>query len=233
MTTFLLIPGAGGSGWYWHLVQAGLERAGHTALAVDLPAADPAAGLEAYRDAALRRLGSSAPDGDLVVAGQSLGGFVAPLVAERVASRLLVLVAAMIPQPGERAGEWWQAVGQQEAAAAYARAEGRDPGAPFDPVELFLHDVPPDVAAQSAEHVGDQSDRPFADPWPLSTWPEVPTAVVAGRLDRLFPLPMMQRQSRHRLGIEPEVIDAGHLVALAQPAALSQILLAKLAATTR
>ena len=76
---------------------------------------------------------------------------------------------------------------------------------------------------------GRQSERPFADPWPLTRWPEVPTRVVAGHDDRLFPLPMMRRQSRDRHGIDPDIIDAGHLVALAQHAALSDLLVGYLA----
>jgi hypothetical protein len=43
--TFILIPGAGGSAWYWHLVVPRLEQIGHEAVPVALPAADDAAGL--------------------------------------------------------------------------------------------------------------------------------------------------------------------------------------------
>jgi pimeloyl-ACP methyl ester carboxylesterase len=43
--TFVLIPGAGGAAWYWHRVVPLLQAAGHDAIAVDLPADDPAAGL--------------------------------------------------------------------------------------------------------------------------------------------------------------------------------------------
>jgi pimeloyl-ACP methyl ester carboxylesterase len=44
----VLIPGAGGQGWGWHLVEADLRRRGYDALAVDLPAADESQGLPAY-----------------------------------------------------------------------------------------------------------------------------------------------------------------------------------------
>jgi hypothetical protein len=44
MTTFVLIPGAGGAAWYWHRVVPLIERAGHEAIAVDLPAEDESAG---------------------------------------------------------------------------------------------------------------------------------------------------------------------------------------------
>jgi pimeloyl-ACP methyl ester carboxylesterase len=130
----------------------------------------------------------------------------------------------MIPRPGEAAGEWWDATGASVAAADAARREGRDPDAEFDPVEVFLHDVP-DAVVQSAPAEPVQSDGPFGDPWPLSAWPGIPTRVVAGRIDRLFPLEFMQRVARERLGIEPEIVDSGHLPALARPDELAAVLL--------
>jgi len=36
MTSFVLIPGAGGSAWYWHRVVPLLRAAGHEAAAADL-----------------------------------------------------------------------------------------------------------------------------------------------------------------------------------------------------
>ena len=61
MTTFVLVPGAGGQGWYWHLVAAELERRGHAAVAVDLPTDDDSAGLAAYTDAVVTAVGSPGP----------------------------------------------------------------------------------------------------------------------------------------------------------------------------
>ena len=48
MTTFVLVPGAGGQAWYWHRVVERLEARGHEAVAVDLPATDEGARLEDY-----------------------------------------------------------------------------------------------------------------------------------------------------------------------------------------
>jgi pimeloyl-ACP methyl ester carboxylesterase len=63
----------------------------------------------------------------------------------------------------------------------------------------------------------EQAGRPFADPWPLKAWPDLPTTVVTGRDDRLFPAAFQQRLNRDRLGVEPRLVDGGHLVALSQP----------------
>jgi hypothetical protein len=48
MTSFVLIPGAGGSAWSWHRVVPLLHEAGHEAIAVDLPGDDETAGLPEY-----------------------------------------------------------------------------------------------------------------------------------------------------------------------------------------
>ena len=47
MAAYILIPGAGGAGSYWSRVAPLLREAGHDVVAVNLPGADPAAGLPA------------------------------------------------------------------------------------------------------------------------------------------------------------------------------------------
>jgi pimeloyl-ACP methyl ester carboxylesterase len=62
---------------------------------------------------------------------------------------------------------------------------------------------------------------PLDEPWPLASWPDVPTRVLAGRHDRMFPLDFQRRVARERLGIEAEAVDGGHMLALSNPAALA------------
>ena len=143
MTTFVLIPGAGGSASYWHRLVAELERRGHEALAVDLPADDGDAGLAAYADTVVAAVGDRGP---VVLVAQSMGGLTAPLVCERVPVELLVLVNAMVPLPGETGGEWWTATRQAEARAEHAARAGLTDD-PEDLTTAFFHDVPAEVAA--------------------------------------------------------------------------------------
>lgn len=227
MSTYLLIPGAGGRASYWHLVVPILRTAGHMVVAPDLPAGDDEAGLDAYVDAARSALDDDGGADELVVVGQSLGAFTAPVVAAERRAAALVLVAPMIPRPRETPGEWWDATGQGEAAATAARADGRDPDAPFDPAVIFLHDVSDEVVQAGAEESQEQSARPFRDRFPLDAWPNVPTRVIAGRYDRFFPLAFVQRMAHDRLGVEPEVVNSGHLPALACPEELSALLLTR------
>jgi pimeloyl-ACP methyl ester carboxylesterase len=66
-----------------------------------------------------------------------------------------------------------------------------------------------------------QSGRPFEEPWPLSRWPAVPTRVLAGRDDRLFPLEFQRKVAAERLGLEIDEIPGGHCVALSRPVELA------------
>jgi pimeloyl-ACP methyl ester carboxylesterase len=223
MATFVLLPGAGSDSWYWHLVAPTLRDAGHEVVAVDLPVDDPASGLDDYAQTAIDAIGAAT---NVVLVAQSMGSFTAGLVADRVPVELIVLVAAMAPAAGESPGDWWENTGQPAAMRAQAVRDGRDPDGAFDPVEIFLHDVPEEVAAASTDHVHNQSDAPFAQPWPLDRWPEVPTRFVLGRQDRLFPADLQRRVVHERLGIVPDEIDSGHLPALSRPHELAALLLA-------
>lgn len=222
MTTFALIHGAGSDSWYWHLVTPELHRAGHEAIAVDLPCDDDRAGLGDYTDIVVDAV---ADRDDVVVVGQSIAGFVAPLVAARVpATRLIVLVAAMVPAPGETGHGWWANTGFSQAHREQAERDGRDVDGDFDPLDEFLHDVDPALIEQGWSHVTEQSDTPFATPWPLPAWPDVPTRFVLPTRDRFFPPPFQRRIVSERLGIVPDEIDSGHLPALARPAELAALL---------
>jgi len=223
MTTFALIHGAGSDSWYWHLVEPELRAAGHDTVAVDLPCADDAAGLDDYADIVVNAV---ADRDNVVVVGQSMAGFVAPLVAARVpATRLIVLVAAMVPAPGETGNEWWGNTGSGAARREQAERDGRDIDGGFDELAEFLHDVGPAIVEQGSDHVREQSDTPFQTPWPLPAWPDVPTRFVLPTRDRFFPPDFQRRIIRERLGIEPDPIDSGHLPALARPRELAALLL--------
>jgi hypothetical protein len=216
--TYVLIPGAGGKSWYWHRVVPLLHERGHDTVAVDLPADDDSAGLAEYADAVVDAVGER---GNLVLVAQSMGGLTAPLVCDRIPVSEVILVNGMIPAPGETAGDWWTTTGQDRAQRELDLAEGRTPDAPFDPLVYFFHDVPAEITQEALSADVPQSGTPFEQPWPLDAWPDVSTRVVSGRDDRLFPLDFQIRIARERLGITPDVLPGGHLVALSHPAELA------------
>ncbi|WP_424185554.1 alpha/beta fold hydrolase [Actinokineospora sp. G85] len=218
MSTYVLVPGAGSDSAHWSRVRPLLAARGHEVITPDLAVADPEAGLDAYVDTIVEAIGDRS---GVILVAHSMGALSASVAAARADVALLVLVAAMIPAPGETGGRWWAATGQPEAQRAADLAAGRDPDAPFDPLVTFLHDLPPDALDEVlAAPLIDQSDRPFADPWPLAAWPDVPTRVLVCRDDRLFPLEFQRRVTRERLGITPDEMEGGHMPALAHPHAL-------------
>lgn len=213
VATFVLIHGGGDVGWYWHLVERELRQRGHDALTPDLPCEDDSAGLPEYADTVVKAIGRRR---GLVLVAQSLGGFTAPLVAARVPVEMLVLVAGMIPAPGEAPDDWPANTGFDEVMREQAqRYAGQD---------LIYHDVPPDLAEQARRRSRDQSDTPGHAPWPLDAWPPVPTRFVLCTEDRFFPPPFMRRVVADRLGVVPDEIAAGHAVALSRPKELADLL---------
>jgi pimeloyl-ACP methyl ester carboxylesterase len=210
MVTFAFIHGAGDVGWYWHLVEAELRRRGHDTVAPDLPVEDDTAGLSRYADVVVDAIG----DGhDVVVVAQSFGGYVAPIVAERTKARLIVLVAAMVPLPGESAEEMFRVTGWQPESGDDSSTRA-----------IFYHDVPPELAEEAMSRGRRQSDTPGSEPWPLAAWPDIPTRFIVCRNDRFFPARWLRGIVRDRLGIAPDETDSGHCPALSRPVELAHLL---------
>jgi pimeloyl-ACP methyl ester carboxylesterase len=226
MSTFALIHGAGDGGWYWHLVEAELRARGHRTVAPDLPADDDAATLTDYADVVEAAL-DAAVDGagdDVVVVGQSFGAFTAPLVAARRPVTGLVLVAGMVPSPGERPADWWTNTGYSRAEAEQAAADGGLTGSD-DPRIVYYHDVPEALADEALRRErAHPSSAAYTQRWPLEAWPDVPTGFVLCTRDRQFPAEFLRRVVRDRLGIAPDELDSGHCPALARPEQLAGLL---------
>jgi pimeloyl-ACP methyl ester carboxylesterase len=210
MSTYVLIHGAGDVGWYWHLVEADLHERGHDVVAVDLPVDDDGAGLTDYADAVVEAVGDRT---DLVVVAQSFGGYTAPIVCDRLPVTLLVLVAGMIPAPGETATEMF-------ANTGWVYPEQEDSGS----LAVFYHDVEPALAREAVSKARRQSETPGIEPWPLVAWPDVRVRFVLARNDRFFPAAWLRGVVEDRLGITPDELDCGHCVALARPTELVALL---------
>jgi pimeloyl-ACP methyl ester carboxylesterase len=208
MTTFAFIHGAGDVGWYWHLVETELRARGHDTVAPDLPVEDDSAGLSNYADVVVDGLGGRR---DVAVVAQSFGGYVAPIVADRIGARLIVLVAGMVPSPGESAEEMFANTGW--------RLEPRDDTSTR---AVFYHDVPIDLADEALRRGGRrQSETPGREAWPLAAWPEIPTRFILCRNDRLFSAAWLRRVVEERTGIVPDEIESGHCPALSKPRQLA------------
>lgn len=210
MTTYVLIHGAGDVGWYWHLLEAELRERGHDVVAPDLPVDDDAAGLTDYASTVVDAVGDRT---DLIVVAHSFGGYTAPIVCDRLKADLLVLVAGMVPAPGEPASEMFTNTG-------YTQPEQQD----ASDLAVFYHDVPPGLANEALSRGRDQSGTTWNEPWPLPAWPDVPVRFVLGRNDRVFPATWLQAVAEERLDITPDQLDSGHCIALSRPGELVDLL---------
>src|SRR5262249_27227544 len=155
------------------------------------------------------------------------GGFTTALVCEQARVRMLVFVNAMIPVPGESAGEWWANTGWEEARVAAAHRGGYSPD--FDLATYFLHGLPPEVAKRGEARERPEADVVFGEPCRFEAWPAVPMRVIAGRDDRFFPLEFQRRVAQERLRSSVDDLPGGHLLALANPRGLADQLLGYLA----
>lgn len=228
MSTFVLIHGGGDVGWSWHLVEAELRTRGHDVVAPDLPGDDESKTLADYADAVVEAVGEKQ---NLVVVGHSFGAFTAPLVADRLPVDVLVLIAGMIPAPGESPDEWWSNTGYSSAVREQAARDGGLTGNP-DPYIGFYHDVPRELAEEAmSKERAHPSSTSTAAPWPLDAWPAVPTKFVLCGEDRFFPPSFLRRLVAERLGIVPDEIAGGHCVALSRPKPVADMLASYVATT--
>jgi pimeloyl-ACP methyl ester carboxylesterase len=205
MATFVLIHGGGGSAWDWHLLSPELAGRGHDVVVPELPIEDRTAGFAEFCDTVVSAVGDRS---DLVIVGHSYGAFTAPLVADKLPARLIVLLTPMIPKPGESPADWW-------GNTDHRSAEG------FSEDQLFHNGVPAEIVAEAAAHSRDQVSAEWNEPWPLETWPNAPTRVLIAREDRFFPPDFQRRVAADRLGTAPDEIDGGHAVALSHPKQLA------------
>lgn len=205
MATFVLIHGGGGSAWDWHLLEPELRARGHDVVVPELPIEDASAGFAEFTETVVQAVGERT---DLVIVGQSYGGFTAPLVAAKLPARLLVLLVAMIPSPGESPGEWWGNTG-------FRAPEG------LSDEEQFYSGVPAELVAAAPAHEREQVSAEWNEPWPLDAWPDVPTKVLIARDDQFFRPEFARRVAAERLGIVPDEIDGGHAAPLSHPKALA------------
>ena len=163
MATFVLIHGAGDDSWYWHLVSPILaggrprRRAPSTCPVTTTRPGWPSTPMSSSRPSVIVD--------DLVLVAQSLGR---PHRAAGV--RAGVRRSDGAPRrdgAGRRArrqGICGPNTGLAEARRQQAERDGRSIDGEFDPVEEFLHDLPPGVLAEAlARPIRDQSGTPVRE----------------------------------------------------------------------
>lgn len=221
MTTFVVIHGGGDVGWSWHLVGDELRARGHEVFTPDLPADDDTLTLDDYAESVVELVSART---DVVIVGHSFGAFTAPLVAERLSADLLVLMAGMIPSPGESPDQWWGNSGYLTASAAQSAKDGGKTGNE-DPLVSFYNGVPRELADEALRRErAHPSQAAMENPWPLPEWPDVPTRFVLFADDRFFPAEFMRDLAETRLGVVADELPGGHCAMLSRPVEIAELL---------
>jgi pimeloyl-ACP methyl ester carboxylesterase len=226
METCALHPGGWQGGGGGCQVGPGLGPAGHAALAPDLPCADLAAGTPEYAQVVLDALGDA---DDVIVVGHSMGGLTAPLVAAARPVRRLVLVAALVAQPGRslvdqlRAEPGLMLHPRQEGLEHDDQRRSRWRDAEVAARAMYTH-CHPLVAAGAFARLRPQAPAPQVRPSPLAAWPDVPTDYVVCTGDRMVS-PSWGARRAGELGATVRELPSDHSPMLSRPAELAELLL--------
>jgi pimeloyl-ACP methyl ester carboxylesterase len=232
MATYGLVHGAWHGAWCWDLLVPELERRGHAAVAMDLPCEDREATFFDYADTVVAALGDAS---DVVLVGHSLAGMTIPLVAQRRPIRLLVFLAALVP---DRAGETIEGAPPAELDGAFdALVRFEDGSHAWPDVETatrtLYQDCRQDQAAWAFSRLRRQQTALW-DGWgPLEQWPRVAMASIHCADDRAVNPQWSTWVARNRLGIESAELPGGHSPMLARPAALADALVEAAAGVIR
>jgi pimeloyl-ACP methyl ester carboxylesterase len=218
LATFCLIHGNWHDGSCWTPLVERLRTRGHDAVAPDLPFDDPRADYDERAQPAIAAL--NGVDGPVVVVGHSVGSAEAALVAAKRASVLLVYVC---PRFGSFAVP-------PEAPDVF-RA-----GFPFPPKDMLGRLVwePESAIAAMYPRLPEQTGRdlatrlrPGAAPaggYPLSSHPDVPTALIYTTDDEFFTPEWERFVAEELLGVAPIELPGGHFPMVEDPDLLGDVL---------
>jgi pimeloyl-ACP methyl ester carboxylesterase len=225
MAHFLLIHGACHGGWCWDSVVGLLAARGHQATAPDLPCEDVDAGLDDYAEAAIKALG--APPADLVVVAHSLGGLVAPLVATRLPTRRMVMLAGIIGAPGKSLEQLGDVDADRDGPLGEGDLEvdgaGRFRFTAAGARRVLFHDCSQEEAERATAKLRFQVSM-WTQVADFDEWPDVETASIVCTEDRVVNPTWSDRVARERLGVEPIHLRTGHEPFVSRPAGLVDLL---------
>jgi alpha-beta hydrolase superfamily lysophospholipase len=253
MTTFALLHGAWHDGWCWHLVVDELARRGHRAVAVDFPTEDPAAGASVCADLVVDALrgvaatdrgegadGADGADGagggdgdrDVVVVAHSMGGLVAPIVAERWAVRRVVFVAGLLPLVGASFDDQVEMEGRGRiilpglGRGQVDHGDGSTSWGDLDrAIARMCPDAPAALAREAAARLRRQHWTVMREVSPLRGWPEVDYASIVCAADGVVGAEWGRQAFRDRFHVQAMELPGDHSPFLSRPADLVDLLL--------
>jgi pimeloyl-ACP methyl ester carboxylesterase len=218
VSTFCLIHGAWHDGSCWDPLIGHLRARGHEAVAPDLPYDDATAGYAERARPALEMVESASES--LVVLGHSMGSAYAPLVAVQLPGALLV---HLCPRLGPfRSPPGAPTIFREGFPFPPTRADRKSVWDPESAITAMYPRLPRQAASALAHRLLPMA--PPADEYPLSSHPDVPTALIYATDDEFFEPAWERFMARELLGIQPIEITGGHFPMIEDPAALADLL---------
>jgi pimeloyl-ACP methyl ester carboxylesterase len=235
MSDYLLIHGAWHAAWCWDGIVAGLARAGHRAVAIDLPGmgADRAPLADASLDSWSQRVVGELERFDTppILVGHSMGGMVITAAAQKAPQRIagLVYVCAFLPQEGESlASLISRAEGGDSVLEQQVSPDGVASVVPPDAaLRAFYGACDPAIARAAAARLTPQPLQPVLDPLPAGNLAAAAlrkTYVECTR-DGAIPVSLQRFMWARVPGIRVHTLTADHSPFLSTPDGLLQVLL--------
>lgn len=181
-------------------------------------------------------------EGPVILVGHSYGGAVITLAGAEDNVRALVYLAGYALEEGESLGELqgrfpdsgladalvytpFPVAGSSETGTDVSVAVDRFPA-------LFAADVDPALAAVLAVSQRPLAARAFTEPAPVAAWRTTPSWGLVATSDRTIN-PDVERFGYRRAGMTTVEVDSSHLVMLARPDAVTELIMEAVRATAR
>jgi len=226
-TVFGLLHGGMHGSWCFERLRRALHSRGHETIAVDMAFDDPAVSITEHAEHVATELASHT---DVVLVAHSLGGLIAPVVARLRPLRHLILLNAVVPEPGSSSTEQNldpQVAGPstlvRDALIQCGNASLRFASA--DALGQYLYqDCGAAVVRWAWERVVPLAATVGNEVTPLNSWPAVPTTSILGTAD-LAISPEWGRVAAERIGAPYiELSGASHSPFASRPAELASLL---------
>ncbi|MFB7209074.1 alpha/beta fold hydrolase [Streptomyces sp. NPDC056255] len=175
-----------------------------------------------------------AVEGPVILVGHSYGGAVITLAGTEDNVRALVYLAGYALEEGESLGELQGGFPDSGLADALVHTPfpvagssetGTDVSVAIDRFPaLFAADVDPDLAAVLAVSQRPLAARAFSEAAPVAAWKTKPSWGLVASADRTIN-PDVERFGYRRAGMTTVEVDSSHLVMLAQPKAVAELIM--------